>query len=53
MGLFAPKIRNRPNDDTLNAMIVMRQFYEKLKIPINTLILLYFLMLSFFKPVTK
>ena len=29
MGLFATKIKNRLNDDTLNAMIVMRQFYKK------------------------
>ena len=28
-GLFATKIRNRLNDDTLNAMIVMCQFYKK------------------------
>ena len=27
--LFVIKIRNRLNDDTLNAMIVMRQFYKK------------------------
>ena len=29
LGLFASKIRNRLNDDTLNAMIVMSQFYKK------------------------
>ena len=29
MGLFATKIRNRLNDDTLNAMTVMHQFYKK------------------------
>ena len=29
MGLFATKIRNRLNDDSLNAMIAMRQFYKK------------------------
>ena len=29
MGLFATKIGNRLNDDTLNVMIVMRQFYKK------------------------
>ena len=29
MGLFATKIRNRLNDDTSNAIIVMRQFYKK------------------------
>ena len=29
MGLFATKIRNRLNEGTLNAMIVMRQFYKK------------------------
>ena len=31
MELFATKIRNRLNDDTLNAMIVMRQFYKNKK----------------------
>ena len=29
MGLFATKIGNRLNDGTLNAMIVVRQFYKK------------------------
>ena len=29
MGLFVIKIRNGLNDDNLNAMIVMRQFYKK------------------------
>ena len=29
MGLFATKITNRRNNDTLNAIIVMRQFYKK------------------------
>ena len=28
MDLFATKIRNRLNDDTLNAMILMRQLYK-------------------------
>ena len=41
MGLFAPKIRNKPNDDSLNAMIVMRQFYEKLKISIHFVVLFF------------
>ena len=47
MGLFATKIRSRLNDDTLNSMIVMRQFYKKLKISIHFEVL--FLNLSFFK----
>ena len=29
MGLFATKIGNRLNNDTLNAIIVLRQFYKK------------------------
>ena len=29
MGLFATKIRSKLNDDTLNAMAVMRQFYKQ------------------------
>ena len=29
MGLFATKIRNRLNNDTLNAMNIMRQFHKK------------------------
>ena len=29
MGLFATKIKNRLNDNTLNAMILMLQFYKK------------------------
>ena len=29
LGLLATKIRSRLNDDTLNAMIVMRQFFKK------------------------
>ena len=29
MGLYATKIRNRLNDDTLNVLIVMRQFCKK------------------------
>ena len=39
MGLSVPKIRNKPIDDSLNAMVVMGQFYEKLKIPIHFVIL--------------
>ena len=30
-GLFATKIRNRLNDNTLNSMIVMLQFFQKMK----------------------
>ena len=29
IGLFATKTRNRLNDDTLNAMVVVRQFHKK------------------------
>lgn len=29
MGLFATKLRNRLNDDTLNAMVILRKFYKE------------------------
>ena len=31
MGFFATKIRNRMGDNTLDALITMRQFYQKPK----------------------
>ena len=48
MGLSVPKIRNKPIDDSLNAMIVRRQFYEKLKISIHFVVLFF----NVFAPVT-
>ena len=52
MGLFVTKIINRLNDDTLNVMIVIRQFYKKYKNinPFHGTVLSF--VLGFFKPVT-